>query len=119
MVRSLGYLGSLPDNTIVYNGHEYTAGNVAFAKSIDPDNSAIQRLDELAKTNKITTGLTTIADEKEWNVFIRFRSEAVRLVSLHIRISIHLLSGCPQKCYICYCANLRWCHHGFLEKTEG
>ncbi|KAF9483830.1 Metallo-hydrolase/oxidoreductase [Pholiota conissans] len=77
MIDALTYIGSLPDETIVYNGHEYTAGNVAFAKHIDPTNAAIARLADIAKKNKITTGLTTIGDEKEWNVFMRLDSEAV------------------------------------------
>jgi hydroxyacylglutathione hydrolase len=81
MHQALTYLGNLPPNTIVYNGHEYTSGNVAFAKSIDPDNPSITKLDLLAKENKITTGLTTIADEKEWNVFMRLGSDAVKSVS--------------------------------------
>ncbi|KAF5386768.1 hypothetical protein D9615_001665 [Tricholomella constricta] len=78
MNRALKYLATLPDTTIVYNGHEYTSGNLSFAKSIDPDNTAIASLAELVKKNKVTTGLTTIGDEKEWNVFMRLGSEAVR-----------------------------------------
>ncbi|KAG6854939.1 hypothetical protein C0991_009762 [Blastosporella zonata] len=77
MNRALKYLGTLPDATIVYNGHEYTGGNLSFAKSIDPSNPAIARLEDLVKTNKITTGLTTIGDEKEWNVFMRLTSDAI------------------------------------------
>ena len=30
MHRSLSYLGSLPEDTVVYNGHEYTSASVAF-----------------------------------------------------------------------------------------
>ncbi|KAF9001922.1 Metallo-hydrolase/oxidoreductase [Cyathus striatus] len=78
MVAALTKLGSLPDKTIVYNGHEYTAGNVTFGKSIEPANAAIQKLVELCKQNKITTGLTTIADEKQWNVFMRLHDPTVR-----------------------------------------
>lgn len=80
MDKALTYLGSLPEDTIVHNGHEYTTGNLAFAKSVDPDNSALQRLAELVKQNKITAGLTTVKDEKQWNVFMRLASDAVRLV---------------------------------------
>jgi hydroxyacylglutathione hydrolase len=80
MDRALTYLGTLPDDTIVHNGHEYTAGNLAFAKSVDPDNDAVKRLDDLVKQNSITTGLTTMKDEKQWNVFMRLTSDAVRSV---------------------------------------
>ncbi|KAG6869086.1 hypothetical protein C0993_003406 [Termitomyces sp. T159_Od127] len=78
MNLALKYLGTLPDSTIVYNGHEYTAGNLAFAESIDPTNPAVRRLEDLVKTNQMTTGLTTIGDEKEWNVFMRLTSDAVK-----------------------------------------
>ncbi|KAF5372961.1 hypothetical protein D9758_001685 [Tetrapyrgos nigripes] len=78
MDAALTYLGTLPDKTVVYNGHEYTKGNVAFAKSVESDNKAIAKLENLAKTNEITTGLTTIGEEKEWNVFMRLEDSAVR-----------------------------------------
>lgn len=78
MHTSLSKLATLPDDTVVYNGHEYTAGNVAFAKSIEPDNPAIDRLIKLAQENKVTTGLSTIGDEKEWNVFMRLDKDTIK-----------------------------------------
>ena len=78
MHAALTYLGTLPDSTLVYSGHEYTAGNLSFAKSIDPDNEALSRLQELVDSNKITQGFGTIGDEKGWNVFMRLSSDAVR-----------------------------------------
>lgn len=90
MDKALTYLGTLPDDTIVHNGHEYTAGNLAFAKSVDPDNEAIQRLADLVKQNNITTGLTTIQDEKQWNPFMRLASDAVRSVPGYSRIKFSL-----------------------------
>lgn len=81
MDAALSYLGTLPDATIVYNGHEYTASSVAFGKSIEPENPAIAKLEELAKNNKMTTGLTTIGEEKEWNVFMRLGNPTVRQAS--------------------------------------
>lgn len=78
MHAALSYLGTLPDDTVTYVGHEYTAGNAAFAKSVDPDSKAIARLLDIVSKNKITTGLTTIGDEKEWNVFMRLGSDPVK-----------------------------------------
>ena len=80
MISALSYLGTLPDQTIIYNGHEYTAGSLAFGKHIDPNNPGLARLSRIVENNKITTGLTTIGDEKEWNVFMRLDSEAVKFV---------------------------------------
>ena len=78
MNAALKYLSTLPDKTIVYNGHEYTKGNLAFAKSVESDNEALKRLEKLVQENEITTGLTTIGDEKEWNPFIRLSSPSIR-----------------------------------------
>ena len=36
-------LRDLPDDTLVYCGHEYTASNAKFALSIDPNNAALQK----------------------------------------------------------------------------
>lgn len=58
-------LASLPDDTKVYPGHEYTKGNVKFAKTI-LNNDAIKRLDEFSQANKETQGKFTIGDEKVW-----------------------------------------------------
>ncbi|EIN07722.1 hydroxyacylglutathione hydrolase [Punctularia strigosozonata HHB-11173 SS5] len=80
MVRALAYLSStLPDATVVYNGHEYTKGNVAFARSVDPENEEIARLARLVEESERgeVTGKTTIGEEKGWNVFMRLKTEPV------------------------------------------
>ncbi|KAK4053271.1 hypothetical protein OIO90_004045 [Microbotryomycetes sp. JL221] len=71
-------LAKLPDDTITYVGHEYTASNVAFSKSIDPENKAIRDLVDFCKNNEVTTGKFTIGDEKAFNVFMRLQSQAVK-----------------------------------------
>jgi len=74
-------LRALPDATITYVGHEYTAGNLSFARSVDPENAALARLGELVATHPVTVGHTTIGDEKEWNVFWRLATDPVRYES--------------------------------------
>lgn len=79
MHSALTYLSKLPQDTIVYNGHEYTSGSAKFGQSVEPDNKDIARLQELVQTsNGCTTGRTTIADELKWNVFMRLDSPAVQ-----------------------------------------
>ncbi|KAH8624827.1 hypothetical protein IG631_20292 [Alternaria alternata] len=63
-------LAALPDDTKVYPGHEYTKGNVKFAKSV-LNNDAIKKLDTFTQENKETQGKFTIGDEKKHNVFMR------------------------------------------------
>lgn len=78
MDSALTYLGTLPNKTVVYNGHEYTKGSLAFGLAVDPENQALGRLKGIVEKNGITTGLTTIGDEKEWNVFMRLDEEVTR-----------------------------------------
>lgn len=80
MNQALSYLGTLPNETVVYNGHEYTRASAAFGRHVDPENAGLKRLQKLIeeKEDGVITGLTTIGDEKEWNVFMRLSTEAVR-----------------------------------------
>jgi hydroxyacylglutathione hydrolase len=91
MHAALTKLATLPDSTIVYNGHEYTKASAAFGAHVDPDNQAIKRLQKLQSENVITTGKTTIGDEKEWNVFMRLDSPAV-LAATELKDPIEVMS---------------------------
>lgn len=59
-------LAALPDDTKVYPGHEYTKGNVKFAKKV-LHNDAIKKLEEYSQANKETQGKFTIGDEKVYD----------------------------------------------------
>ena len=52
--------------------------SVAFSRSIDPENKAIQQLVSFCSSNDVTTGIFTIGDEKASNVFMRTSSEVVQ-----------------------------------------
>src|SRR5579862_8215595 len=50
MWNSLLKLRALPDDTRIYCGHEYTAANIRFAQTIEPDNKTLkERAQEVAK----------------------------------------------------------------------
>lgn len=74
MWESLRKVRDLPGDTQVYCGHEYTASNIAYARTVEPDNAALRaRADEVAKlraANKPTLPVT-IADERATNPFLR------------------------------------------------
>jgi hydroxyacylglutathione hydrolase len=70
-------LGSLPGDTKVYCGHEYTLKNLMFAAKIEPNNSDIKQKIEWCKRNEITVP-STIAEEKTFNPFFRVEQESVR-----------------------------------------
>lgn len=71
-------LAALPDDTKVFPGHEYTKGNVKFAKTVAKDNEAVKKLDAYSQANKETQGKFTIGDEKVHLC----ASFATRLISL-------------------------------------
>ncbi|KAK4113723.1 Metallo-hydrolase/oxidoreductase [Canariomyces notabilis] len=63
-------LASLPDDTRVYPGHEYTKSNVKFCLSV-LQSDAVKALEAFAQDCKQTQGRFTIGDEKRHNVFMR------------------------------------------------
>ncbi|MCX7121226.1 MAG: hydroxyacylglutathione hydrolase [Gammaproteobacteria bacterium] len=75
MFSSLRKLMALPDDTLIYCGHEYTVTNLEFALTVEPGNTDMQkRLNdaiELRSQNKPTLP-STIALEKKTNPFFRF-----------------------------------------------
>jgi hydroxyacylglutathione hydrolase len=74
MYESLMKLASLPAETRVYCGHEYTQANAAFALAVDPNNAILTRraeeIDRLRASGKFTLP-TSIAIERATNPFLR------------------------------------------------
>jgi hydroxyacylglutathione hydrolase len=80
MWNSLLKLRALPDDTQVFCGHEYTASNIAYARTVEPDNAALKaRATEVAalRADKKATLPTTIGAEKQANPFLRADIPAV------------------------------------------
>ncbi len=69
MYDSLRILASLPDDTLVYPGHDYTEENYRFALTMEPDNEAVKA--RLAQIQKDPMPPSTIAQERATNIFIR------------------------------------------------
>lgn len=67
-------LRALPDDTLVYCGHEYTQSNARFALSIDPDNAALRKraeeVDALLAAGKPTIPFL-LGEDKAANPFLR------------------------------------------------
>ena len=80
MWKSLTKLRALPDDTRIFCGHEYTAANIRFAKTIEPDNAALaaraQQVAQLLAEKKPTIP-STMAEEKAANPFLRADVPAV------------------------------------------
>ncbi|XP_031836961.1 hydroxyacylglutathione hydrolase, mitochondrial isoform X1 [Nomia melanderi] len=73
-------LGSLPDETKVYCGHEYTDNNLKFGKYVEPQNEAInEKIQSVCIQRKefCPTVPSTILEEKLTNPFMRVHEQSV------------------------------------------
>jgi hydroxyacylglutathione hydrolase len=71
-------LSRLPDDTLVYPGHDYIANNLGFTLDREPDNAAARSLlEEVKDQDPHDARLTTLALEKEVNTFFRLHSPTV------------------------------------------
>ena len=76
-----GKLVKLPPETRVYCGHEYTAANLRFAASLEPENPTIAAkiaATAAARGRDEPTVPSTIGDELAVNPFLRCREPALR-----------------------------------------
>lgn len=81
MWDSLQKLAALPDGTKIYCAHEYTAGNAAFAVTIEPENAALQtRVKEIEalRAEGQPTVPTEISLERATNPFLRAQEASVQ-----------------------------------------
>ena len=71
-------LETLPDNTLVYPGHDYIENNLRFTLAREPDNAAASAL--LARVSghdPASSAVTTMQEEKQFNTFLRLRSPSL------------------------------------------
>lgn len=81
MYGSLQKIAALPDDTVIYCGHEYTLANARFALSVEPENQALVervKIIEALREQGLPTLPTTIRLEKATNPFLRTQSPAIR-----------------------------------------
>ncbi|MDN5864443.1 MAG: hydroxyacylglutathione hydrolase [Gammaproteobacteria bacterium] len=81
LFASLWKLGSLPGETAVYAGHEYTVANLEFARRVLPADArleeALANALETRNNGKVTLP-SSVAREQEINVFFRTGEKAVK-----------------------------------------
>ena len=71
-------LAGLPDDTLVYPGHDYIANNLGFTLDREPDNGRAKTLlDEVADQDPGRALVSTLGLEKEINTFFRLHSPSV------------------------------------------
>lgn len=74
MYHSLQKLAALPNETLVFCGHEYTLANLYFAEHLQPNNNLIK--EKISQVNKLLahhkpTLPSTMAEENKLNPFLR------------------------------------------------
>jgi hydroxyacylglutathione hydrolase len=81
MFNSLNKIKNLPEDTKIYCGHEYTKNNLEFCLKFNPNNNYLKEKEKLieAKTKgKKPTIPSTIRDEIQTNIFLRYDNLDVR-----------------------------------------
>jgi hydroxyacylglutathione hydrolase len=74
MLTSLTRLSTLPEETLVYCGHEYTQSNLRFGRTVDPSNPALRAWEEEAndlRRRQQPTLPSSLAREQRANPFLR------------------------------------------------
>lgn len=80
MWMSLSKLRGLDDGVKVFCGHEYTQKNLAFAKSVEPENDDLKEMVKSVDAVRNEGGFTvpsTIGAEKKWNPFMRVEHASI------------------------------------------
>jgi len=73
-----GQLAQLPDETLIYPGHDYIANNLKFTLDREPDNQRAGRLlGEIENQDPDAALVSNLALEKEINTFFRLHSPTV------------------------------------------
>ena len=71
-------LARLPDDTLVYPGHDYIETNLKFTLAREPDNAAaLARLPTVTGHDPAASAVTTLGDERQFNTFMRLGSAGV------------------------------------------
>ena len=80
MYNSLSKINALPNQTLIFCGHEYTVANLKFAAAVESDNKIIKkRLDEALKRRKkgLPTVPATLKIENQTNPFLRCNEQSI------------------------------------------
>ncbi len=81
MHDSLMHLAALPDETLIYCGHEYTESNLRFALAVEPGNRLLRsRINEVEvlRAKGVATVPSPLAIEKATNPFLRCQEFEVK-----------------------------------------
>jgi hydroxyacylglutathione hydrolase len=90
----VGQIAKLPDETLIYPGHDYVVRNLGFTLDREPDNAKAKAILPAVEAQDPAKALvTTLALEKEINTFFRLTS---RSVIQRLREAFHDLPDDPD-----------------------
>ncbi|OPZ51115.1 MAG: Hydroxyacylglutathione hydrolase [Deltaproteobacteria bacterium ADurb.BinA014] len=64
----------MPNETIIFAGHDYVRDSVTFARRLEPDNKEIEKFWNLYNPEYV---YSTMADERKINPYLRFNEEPI------------------------------------------
>ena len=74
-------IGKLPDDTVLFFGHEYTENNLQFAQTLEPNNEAIQsqltQIRSVRSEGKWSTP-SFLSSERKINPFLRCHDKTLQ-----------------------------------------
>jgi hydroxyacylglutathione hydrolase len=94
-------LKTLPDNVVLYPGHDYVLKNLLFAKNWEPENKAIDEALKMVKDADTEQGLQwTLGQEKKVNPFLRLSSREIQEKVLVHEMSIDSAPSIERNLFI-------------------
>ena len=81
--HSIRKLMELPDETVVYAGHDYVKASMAFAKRLEPENRAVGAFLRGYDPKHV---FSTLADERKINPYLRFNERAIEKLLAKLRL---------------------------------
>lgn len=79
LYKTTAELMKLPENTLLYPGHDYRKRNLEFALSVEPENNVIKdKLADLSGHPTENMAPITLGEEKRVNPFLRLESDEIR-----------------------------------------
>lgn len=74
--QSMETIKALPDETMVFGGHDYLVENMEFALSVEPGNTDMQTRLDRYRDDPASAIFATLGEEKKTNPFLRVQSAA-------------------------------------------
>lgn len=101
MYTSLQKLVALPQDTLVYCGHEYTLANIKFALHVDPENLHLQvyQQEVLSFLNRGKSSIPSVlANERKVNPFLRCHNTQIRKqLNMESASNVQVLAALREK----------------------